>query len=224
MGFKFMHLNKFDTAADEKRLEVLAAKGEFIKWNAGFLAYFKKAEPRKLKYNLEISLFKPSRKLRQLYKESGWDYVGSGDSVSIYSSDDENAVPLHTDRAEYAHLVKKYQHAANAAVIFCYVLMAVLIFMPVVFFPMTTGGKVHITASLPLLSWFLMTYLKMFPIYIIEMIVVLAEFLNSAKAGRFISGCIENKNDAEKAVRSNNILTAVYIFLWGIYAVIVIIL
>ncbi|MBQ8825700.1 MAG: DUF2812 domain-containing protein [Oscillospiraceae bacterium] len=218
MGFKFINLNKFDTSADEKRLEDLAAEGEFIKWNAGFLAWFKKSEPRKLKYCLEIAMFRPNRKRRELYRESGWEYVGSGNSVSIYSSENENAVPLHTDRAEYAHLVKKYRNAANASVIICYIIIALLIFLPVIFFPMTTGGKVNVLVSLPLMGWFLMTYLRTFPVFIAEMVIVFIEFLNSAKAGKYIAGCIENKKDAEKAVRANNILTGIYVFLWVLYA------
>ena len=218
MGLKFMCLDKFDTAADEKRLEAFAAKGEFIKWNTGCFAWFKKSEPRKMKYSLEISMFRPTGNRRKLYKESGWDYVGMGNSVSIYSSEDENAVPLHTDSAEYAHLVKKYRNAANASVIFCYILMALLIFLPVIFFPMTTGGNVNVIVSLPLMGWFLMSYLQTFPIFITEMVIVLIAFLNSAKAGKYIAGCIENKNDAEKAIRANNILTGIYVFLWVLYA------
>ncbi|MBQ7980837.1 MAG: DUF2812 domain-containing protein [Oscillospiraceae bacterium] len=214
MSIKFMKINKFEPAADEKRLEELAAKGEFIKRHLWFLAFFRKGEPKKVKYCIEASMFRPSRKVRKAYAESGWKLTARGEDFSVFMSEEENAVPLHTDRSEYAHVVKKYHRHSLAMLIYLYLFALLYIFMPVIFFPLITFGECQVIFTLPLMYGLQKEFLKisiwyaviLFPVLLVS----LREFI---KAGQFVTGCIENKSDAERAVRRNNIMTGVFVFL-----------
>lgn len=99
MGFKHFVINKYEPENDEKRLNEFAANGEFIKSYSEGLAYFKKGKPEKLHYCIEAEILRPSRKKRRFYEESGWKLVCRGSDLTIFVSDEENAVPIHTDRS-----------------------------------------------------------------------------------------------------------------------------
>ncbi len=218
MGIKFMRINKYEPAADEKRLEEMAAKGEFLKRHFLFLGFFRKGNPQKVKYCIEPSFFLPNKKKRNVYAECGWKYEARGEDFCVYMSDDENAVPLHTERSEFAHIVKKEHTIYLAVLLFMYLLVAFDVLMPIIFFPMITLGEVRtIIFTLPLTYGFQRMFLEfsvfvalfMFPLLLIYLFFVI-------RAGRFVTGCIENKADADKAVRRNNLMTGILISLFVI--------
>ncbi|MDE6747072.1 MAG: DUF2812 domain-containing protein, partial [Oscillospiraceae bacterium] len=64
MGFKHIVINKYEPKEDEKRLEELASKGEFISSYTELLAYFKKGAPKKMRYCIEAVVLRPSRRQR----------------------------------------------------------------------------------------------------------------------------------------------------------------
>lgn len=213
-----MRINEYEPAADEKKLEEFAAKGEFLKYNIGFLSFFKKGTPKNVRYSIEPAIIKPNKKKRSAYAECGWKYETWCDDFCVYTSEDENAVPLHTDRSEFAHLVKKKHSITAIILILLYLIVALDVLVPIIFFPMMTFGEVRpIIFTLPLIYGLQKMFLKssifvalyMFPL----LLIYLCSFI---KAGRFVTGCIENKADADKAVRRNNLMTGILIFLFAV--------
>lgn len=215
MSIKFMWINEYEPAADEKKLEEFAAKGEFFKYNLWFLSFFKKGTPKNVRYSIEPAVFKPNKKKRSAYEECGWKYEGSGDSFNMYMSEDENAVPLHTDRSEFAHIVKKKHFATAIILILLYLIVALDVLLPIIFFPITTFGEVRpILFTLPLMYGLQTTFLAtsiFIPFIIFPGLLIYVN--NFIKAGKFVTGCIENKIDADKAIRRNNFMTGIFIFL-----------
>lgn len=146
MGFRIFKINKYEPAADEQRLLEYAQRGEFIKFHLGGLAYFKKSEPKNTRYCIEVSYLRAGRKKRKFYAENGWRFVCRGLDINIFSAE-ENAVPLHTDRSEYAHIIKNFHKARIAeALILCIILLLSCVY-PVVFMSAMTKEFVMMFAK-----------------------------------------------------------------------------
>lgn len=99
----------------------MAAKGLHLKKMGLHFAKFIKGEPKKTRYRIDIS---PSRKItpdqKQIYAESGWDYVTSYGHFNVFSSPVElNAPELHTDPAEQSYTLIELdkRFAFNAIVV-----------------------------------------------------------------------------------------------------------
>ncbi len=222
MSTEFMNINMYEPAADEKKLEELAAKGMFIKRHLWFLAFFRKGEPKNIRYCIEPSFSKANKKHRNAYAECGWNYAARGDGFDIYMSEDKNAVPLHTDRSEFAHIVKKYHRHILAMHIYLYLFALLYILMPIVFFPLITFGECQVIFTLPLMYGLQKEFLKISIWLAVIMYPILLIYLRKLiKAGQFVTGCIENKADAERASRRNNIMTAIFVFLLVINAAVI---
>lgn len=214
MSIKFMKINKYEPAADEKRLEELAAKGEFIKSHFLFLGFFRKGEPKKVRYSIEPKMNSGEKKHCEAYAECGWKRAANGVSFNVFMSDDKNAVPLHTDRSEYAHVVKSYHIYILITLIVLYIVMAADVLMPFIFFPLATGGKVQSIFTMSLrydLAGDIVKIALVMAVFMFPMVLVyLWDFI---KAGRFVTGCIENRRDAARASLRNNIMTGFFVFL-----------
>lgn len=208
MGFKHFVINKYEPKNDEKRLAELAAKGEFIKSYSDLLAYFKKGEPKKMRYCIEAGIVRPSRKKLRFYGESGWKLVCRGSDLTVFASEDENAVPIHTDRSEYAHVIQRFHRAA----VKIFILLLAIVFMSFTelfwLLPLFTRETVMYWArfndylppglflNIMLLQWLVMTPFLLF------------YFKDAVNAGKFVAGSIENGKSASKAILLNRVLTA----------------
>lgn len=87
----------------------MSAKGLHLKNMGIHFAKFVKGEPKKMRYRIEISTrkkMKPEQK--QMYAESGWDYVTNYGFFHVFSSPEELDAPeLHTDPAEQSYTLKE---------------------------------------------------------------------------------------------------------------------
>lgn len=91
----------YDVAANETWLEERALAGYRVKKVGTARVYFVKAEPAKVRYRIQ-PMRKKKEKLDEerieLYRELGWEYVGSLSGVfHLWYCEDENAPELETD-------------------------------------------------------------------------------------------------------------------------------
>ena len=209
MSIKFMYLDKFNTEADEKRLADLAANGEFIQHYVEGIAVFKKGEPKKMRYCIECDMSVPNRQKYDMYKEIGWSFVtGWLGETNIYCTEDENAVPIYTEKSEYVHNVKKFH--------IVYVILLAAIYFVWGFMGITQIGLSSIITkqSVVALAEEAMYNGDTFSISLIIMGIIICAlcsiyFLSQIRAaGQFIAGCAANEKEALKSRRRDNFITA----------------
>lgn len=97
----------YECTAVEEYLEEMARKGWFLESINMCIFKFKKIEPKKIKYSVDVfeklSIFdKDNSDLALEYREycerAGWKYIGQNGKVQIfYSEDYDNIMPIHTD-------------------------------------------------------------------------------------------------------------------------------
>lgn len=208
MGCKRFDINKYEPWEDEKRLEELSAKGEFIKSYGCGLAYFKKGEPKRIKYSIEAAVFRPHGRRRRFYEENGWKLVCHGSDMNIYANEQPDAEHIHTDRSEYAHVIQRFHKYLRNVII----ILSVIAFLMYAEMPFALGLLTHTKVM------FYANYGNYFPpfgyssvilifwiIYTITLLYYLKELI---VAGRFIAENIENGKYAEKALSLNKKMTA----------------
>ncbi len=211
MSIKFMKINKYEPAADEKRLEEMAVKGEFIKSYSMGMAFFKKAEPQKVKYCIEANVFKANIKTRKAYAESGWTYAARGSDFDVYVSSDENAVPLHTDRSEYAHVIQRFHRTAMWVMIYCFITILWCIIVPFYFYQFIEAGVIAPMLSSIWDNGLAYANLSACIILFAGLIPMTGVYLyDYTEAGKFIAGSIENNKSAEKAMRYSNVAKVIF--------------
>lgn len=90
-----------DVPACQAWLEYQAARGRFLYAFGRFSARFAREEPRAVRYRLQpLAGYEdePSPEQRELYGESGWDYVADADGeFRVWRCDDPDAPELDTD-------------------------------------------------------------------------------------------------------------------------------
>lgn len=101
----------------EKYLEDMALKGWKLKSLTGFIFKFKRIEPKRIKYTVDvmdkISFFDGKNsdrtlEYREYCKEAGWDFICERDKIQIYSSENEiDSLPIHTDEREKYNCIFK---------------------------------------------------------------------------------------------------------------------
>lgn len=93
----------------ESWFEYMASKGLHLKSMGPWFAKFVKGEPKQMRYRIEISCDKAiTSDQKEMYSESGWDYVTTHGSFNVFSSPVElNAPELHTDPAEQSYTLKE---------------------------------------------------------------------------------------------------------------------
>lgn len=214
MGIRFMNINKYEPAADEKRLEEFAAKGEFITSQYAGIAVFRKGEPKKMRYCIEADTLMPKKKKLAAYKECGWSFAARATDANIYCTEDENTVPLHTDRSEYAHVIEEFHRSSLIMfVVFLLILVAMyagmFIFYNVLDYSVMnllefdlkkeTGMLISSSAATVFIGALMILYL-----------------VDVIRAGQFIAGCIENKKSASKSVAANAVMITCAVLMLGI--------
>lgn len=215
MSLRIFKINKYEPAEDERRLSECAEKGEFIKEYLFDLACFKKGEPKKMRYCIEVSAFPIGRKKRKFYAENGWKLVCRGSDMNIFSSEG-NAAPLHTDRAEYAHIIKKYHKILLAVAVMLCVLLLLFCSAPILGIFMMTKEFVMTFARWSMYHFGEALFMPMLMVTLIYMAAFFYYLTEAFKAGKVIAGSIENGKSAERAMRNNKlsaiIIAAVTVF------------
>lgn len=109
----------------------MAAKGLHLKKMGLHFARFIKGESKKMRYRIDISLNKKiTQEQKQIYAESGWDYVTSYGDFSVFSSPVErNSPELHTDPAEQSYTIEELRKklVMNAFVVVASVILMIAI-------------------------------------------------------------------------------------------------
>ncbi len=208
MGFRFFKINKYEPAADEQRLSEFAQRGEFIKFHFGGLAFFKKSEPKDLRYCIEVSYLRAGGKKRKFYAENGWKLACRGMDINIFSAE-ENAVPLHTDRSEYAHIIKKFHKARIAEALILCMLLLICCVEPVITMSVLQKEFVMMFARWGLYGFSASIFLVILIITLVYMAFFFRSLLDSFNAGKVIAGSIENGKSAEKAMRNNKLFAVI---------------
>ncbi len=96
----------------------MASTGLHLKKVGISFAHFTKGEPRHTRYRIDVFNYKSvTSEQKEMYSESGWEYVASYGLFNVFSSPvHANAPELHTDPAEQAftlnYLDKKLQKSA----------------------------------------------------------------------------------------------------------------
>lgn len=87
----------------------MGAEGLHLKKMGLYFAQFDKDKPKKMRYRIDVSLNKKiTTEQKQMYAESGWDYVTSYGDFNVFSSPvGLNAPELHTDPAEQSYTLKE---------------------------------------------------------------------------------------------------------------------
>jgi len=100
----------YECTAVEEYLEQMAEKGWLLKSIKGAFFKFKKIEPQKIKYSVDVlnkvSVFDHkdsdvALEYREYCKTAGWNYVCQAGKVQIfYTKDDKETISIHTDEEE----------------------------------------------------------------------------------------------------------------------------
>ncbi|MBQ3162268.1 MAG: DUF2812 domain-containing protein [Oscillospiraceae bacterium] len=206
MGLKYMQINKYEPAADEKRLEEFAAKGEFISSQCAGIAVFRKGGPKKMRYCIEADTHMPRKKKLAAYKECGWSFAARATDANIYCTEDENAVPLHTDRSEYAHVIETF-HRSSLIMFVVFLLMLVALYAGMFIFYNVLDYSVLYLLEYDLKIETRMLISSAVATVFIGMLMIIY-LVDVIRAGQFIAGCIENKKSAAKSVAANAVMIA----------------
>ncbi|WP_449536498.1 DUF2812 domain-containing protein [Ferdinandcohnia sp. Marseille-Q9671] len=105
----------------ENWFQDMAAQGYHLKKMGIHFAKFSMGEPKKMKYRIDVSMKrKLSTEKKEMYKESGWDFVTGYQYFQVYSSPVEREAPeLHSDAAEQSYTLKELDKklALNAGIV-----------------------------------------------------------------------------------------------------------
>jgi len=107
---KLFNFLPYECTAAEEYLELMAEKGWLLQSINGAILKFKKIEPKKLKYSVDvlnkISIFDHkdsdvALEYREYCKAAGWNYVCQKGKIQIfYTEDDKKTISIHTDEEE----------------------------------------------------------------------------------------------------------------------------
>ncbi|MCC3868275.1 DUF2812 domain-containing protein [Terrisporobacter mayombei] len=93
---KLILFKENECKALQEYLEEKALEGWILEdRNAGFFV-FKKGEPRKIKYTVDIFTELKTGEYKEYCEASGWKYICETDKYLIFSSEEENITPVHT--------------------------------------------------------------------------------------------------------------------------------
>ena len=127
----------YDRAGLEKHLEDMAAKGWMLDKMGQYLWYYRRTEPKKLRFAVSYfpsaSVFDPAPSEKQeTYREfcehAGWNLAGASAQLEVYWHEDENAVPLVTDPMME---IKTIHKTAKKTVILSNLLLLAIVIMNV---------------------------------------------------------------------------------------------
>jgi hypothetical protein len=100
----------YECVAVEEYLEEMAKRGWLLQSVKGYLFKFKRIEPKKIKYSVDVlyeaSIFdckdsNAALEYREYCKAAGWNYVCQTGKIQIfYTDDDRKNISIHTDEEE----------------------------------------------------------------------------------------------------------------------------
>lgn len=101
----------------EEYLEKMASNGWVLQYMKGYILKFRKANPKKVKYSVDImdsisfldgKNSEKALEYREYCKEAGWNFVCESDKIQIYSSEENvERIEIHTDEREKFNIIKK---------------------------------------------------------------------------------------------------------------------
>ncbi len=98
---KIIPYDAFETEALEAWLDEKAREGLQLESRFWLFATFRRTEPRNTRFRIDVGnkeTLRREREIRNFYKKSGWNYVGSFRKFfDIYKTDDPEAPELNTD-------------------------------------------------------------------------------------------------------------------------------
>ena len=130
--WKFRPGDYYRIGEHESWFSDMAAQGLHLKKMGHVFARFIIGEPKNMRYRIDVSKDEDiSLEQKDLYAESGWDFVASYGDFNVYSSSDEIIAPeLHTDPAEQAYslqeLHKKLIKNVWIVVVYTVLMLAIL--------------------------------------------------------------------------------------------------
>jgi hypothetical protein len=114
----------------------MAAKGLHLKKIGLQFVKFVKGEPKQMRYRIDVSSSnnKIALEQKEMYAESGWEYVTSYGKFNVFSSPVELDAPeLHTDSAEQSYTLKaldnKFAASASLVIVAVVLIIAMLCFV-----------------------------------------------------------------------------------------------
>lgn len=125
---KWRPVDYWQIGENESWFQDMALEGLHLKKGGKLVAKFEQGEPKETRYRIDIhnSEYTNINK-KQIYKESGWEYVTEYDEFHVYSSPTKlNAPELHTDPIEQAHTLKTIEDKIAG-------LLAIFIIGPITF-------------------------------------------------------------------------------------------
>lgn len=118
LNYKWVVFNflPFEGEVLERYLEEMALKGWKLKSIWGRLFIFIKIDRRKIKYTVDINKEteikdgEPSERTleyRDMCKNVGWDFICQYERMQVFSTEEEGATPIHTDKSEKKEIIVK---------------------------------------------------------------------------------------------------------------------
>ncbi len=155
---KFTPVSMYDAQGLESWLEDMAKQGLFLKKFGAVWCVFERGPAQALRYRVEpvreqdCGDFLGRSPMKELYQDFGWSYTASiGNSMFIFSTEDENAPELHTDPELQSGLWKKLYRQARRSFRFQLLLMVIL--AAALCAQLWNGGFIHslITSTTPIM-------------------------------------------------------------------------
>ena len=155
---KFTPVSMYDAQGLESWLEDMAKQGLFLKKFGAVWCVFERGPAQALRYRVEpvreqdCGDFLGRSPMKELYQDFGWSYTASiGNSMFIFSTEDENAPELHTDPELQSGLWKKLYRQARRS--FRFQLLLTVILAAALCAQLWNGGFIHslITSTTPIM-------------------------------------------------------------------------
>lgn len=104
---KLVLFKENECKALEEYLEEKALKGWILEDRSVGFFVFKKREPVKIKYTVDIFTELKTGEYREYCEAIGWKYICETDKYLIFSSEEKNITPIHTDEEVVLKNVRK---------------------------------------------------------------------------------------------------------------------
>lgn len=104
---KLVLFKENECKALEEYLEEKALEGWILEDRSAGFFVFKKGEPVKIKYTVDIFTELKTGEYREYCEASGWKYICETDKYLIFSSEEKNITPIHTDEEVVLKNVRK---------------------------------------------------------------------------------------------------------------------
>ena len=150
---KFQRVSPFDIEEFESWLSYNAQKGWFLYDYGRCFCWFKKGEPQKMEYRVDISIECFSEEKRQLYEEAGWDFVVDFEDTYIFSSPSERkVVEIYTDINDLKQKISKLAYK-NLKISILIILGIVVVSVLTTLFLKTPNAIPIPIISIPIISY-----------------------------------------------------------------------